>query len=53
MTTCTLSLPPNLLSQLDKLAQQEDRSRSNMVAVILRKELETRQEADDNTTIEE
>lgn len=40
--TCTLSLPPDVVTQVDQLAAQEDRPRSWMVKTLLREALAAR-----------
>jgi metal-responsive CopG/Arc/MetJ family transcriptional regulator len=38
----TFSLPESLLRDIDELAEDETRNRSNMVAVLLREAIESR-----------
>lgn len=40
--TCTLSLPPDVVSQVDHLAAREERPRSWMVKTLLREALAAR-----------
>ncbi len=50
MKTYSLNLPEDLMKRIDKLAKKEDRSRSKMVTLILKKEIENGKDIKKNSS---